>query len=805
MTTDRELSLLVQKLSLDEKARLMAGKDGRQTWDAPQIGLSPFNCYDGPSGVTARSGPDDFPFLTPCPTSLAASWDPDLVRRVGEVVGDEAVRRDVQLIQAPNVNLPRSPLGGRGFEHFAEDPWLTGTLGSAWMLGVQSRNVGCSVKHLTCNDSETERQTMNAIVSERVLREVYLLPFEMAIEAGAWSIMTAYNRVNGTFCAEHEHLLREIVKGELGFDGLLESDFHGTHSTGPSARAGLALEMPGPAHYYGDALAAAVRAGEVDEAKVDEAVIRILRFARRVGRLGETSLQTPSPHDDPRALLREAAAAGCVLLSNRDGLLPLDPKAAGRVAVIGPNAAQPTFQGASFGQVGQRQDLVTPLDSLRETYGDVIHEQGVPPDHRVPPLRYIDIATAGDYSVRGMDVAYYVEDATEPAVREVRVAGNLIWNLNMPGMGRITRNGRVTVSAVVTPSESGTFTFHTGSSAAFELKVDGESLIRQGPQPPKDDTAVAIRPPILTAPRALKAGVPVSVEIEMPFGPSRTHSLHFGVMPPQPADLMERAVQAARDANAVVLVVGETQDTAVESADRSTTRLPESQIDLIERVCAANPRTVVVVNAAHAVDMPWADSAGAVLQVWFPGQEFGPALADVLSGVTEPGGRLPVTFAASEADYPVFGLQPVNHDLVYEATPDIGYRHFDVKGITPRFAFGHGLGYAEFEYEGLRIHPEADHIVVEVEVRNAGARAGKEVVQAYLRPPSLDGTRQAERLAGIAALRVDPGAQATARIELGPKAFRRWTDGGWQIAPGEYEVLVGRSAAEIRLRGRATR
>jgi beta-glucosidase len=251
--------------------------------------------------------------------------------------------------------------------------------------------------------------------------------------------------------------------------------------------------------------------------------------------------------------------------------------------------------------------------------------------------------------------------------------------------------------------------------------------------------------------------------------------------------------------------VGETQDTAVESADRSTTRLVDAQVELIERVCAANARTVVVVNAAHSVDMPWADAAGAVLQVWFPGQEFGPALAGVISGRLEPGGRLPVTFARDEADYPVFGLQPVHHDLVYEDTPNIGYRHFDVKAIQPRFAFGHGLGYADFAYEDLSINATGDKVGVEVTVRNTAARAGKEVVQVYVRAPSTDGAPKPAELKGFATLRLQAGEVATARIELDDKAFRHWTDAGWQIAPGEYEVLVGRSATDVRLRGAVSR
>jgi beta-glucosidase len=246
-------------------------------------------------------------------------------------------------------------------------------------------------------------------------------------------------------------------------------------------------------------------------------------------------------------------------------------------------------------------------------------------------------------------------------------------------------------------------------------------------------------------------------------------------------------------------VVGETQDTAVESADRTTTKLNDAQLELIRGVCAVNRNTVVVVNAAHAVDMPWAAEAAAVLQVWFPGQEFGPALADVLTGRLEPGGRLPVTFAADEGDYPVFGLQPVDHDLVYEATPSIGYRHFIERKIAPRFAFGHGLGYADFAYEDLSVTADGDEVVLDVTIRNVASRPGNEVVQVYVLATAPE-ARAAAGLQGIAVVHAGAGERITARISLGVKAFRTWTDAGWRVLPGEYELLVGRSSVDIRLR-----
>jgi len=806
---DGDLRELISRLTLDEKARLMAGTDGRFTGEAPEIGLRRICWSDGPVGVSVRTGAEDFPLLTPCPTALAATWDPELVQTVGQVVGDEAVKRDVQVIHAPNVNLPRSPLGGRNFEQFSEDPWLTGVLASKWLTGVQSRAVACAVKHFLCNDSETERQTMNSIVNEKVLREVYMLPFELAVKAGAWGVMTAYNRVNGVYCSENAGLLRKVLKGEWAFDGFVMSDFHATHSTVPSIRAGLDVEMPGPPVYYGERLAAAVSAGEVDESLLDDALVRILRLARRVGRLGDGQPLRPGPHIDPGSVLREAAAASFVLLTNRNGILPLAPGAERKIAVMGPHAAEPTYQGATFAQVGQRQDLPTPLDAIREKYGahsSVIHEPGVIPAYRVPPLRYVRIVTARDRDVRGMNVDYFLGESSEPVVQEVRTAGNLIWNLRMPGMGRIDREGRVRVSAVLFPDETGAYTFYTGSSAAFELRVDGQRVLSQGPQPPQDDTAVAIRPPILNAERRLAAGVPVTLELEMRFGPSRAHSLHFGCQPPVRGDLLERAVAAAQEAGAVFLIAGETQDTSVESADRTTTKLPGRQDELIRRVCLANPNTVVIVNAAHPVDMPWVDLPAAVLCVWFPGQEFAPALAAVLSGELEPGGRLPVTFARDEGDYPVFDLTPEDHDLAYETEPHIGYRHFDADDIEPRFAFGHGLGYAVFTYEGLAAEAKGEVVRVKVNVRNTSTRAGKEVVQVYVRPPSTQSTKRPIELKGFATLRLGPGEAAEANIELDERAFAHWSGeaGAWAVEPGEYELLVGRSSRDICFRHKLT-
>ena len=801
--SDAELRTLSARLALEEKTRLMTRVDLEMPWEAPSIGLRPMRMSDGPAGVRPIAA-GDFPLLCPCETALAATWDIGLLRRVGELVGDEARRRDVHALWAPNVNLPRSPLGGRGFEQFSEDPWLSGTLAAAWLRGVQSRHVATAVKHLAANDSETERQIMNAVVSERVLREVYLLPFELAIEAGAWGVMSAYNRVNGTYCGEHPFLLRQVLKGEWQFDGFVVSDAGGTRSTVPAAVAGLDIELPGPGRpqRFGEPLAGAVRAGEIDEAVVDEAVIRILRLAQRTGRLGDAQLDIPGPVADQRGLLREAAAASFVLLHNRRDVLPLKMQSGRTLAVIGPNATEPAYQGGAFSQLPLPDEIASPLRAIREHFSgvNVVHERGAPAPRKVPLLREVPVVAAHDGVSPGVTVEYFWEETPpdQPLVREVRTSGSFIW-FRMPGIGTPTRPGSVRVAGILTPEVSGVHTFYAGSSAGFELRLDGARVAAQEHPPTIDDMGYLMRPSLLNVERHLQAGIPVRLEVEIAFGPSKAHSFHIGCRPPVPGDLAARAVAAAAAADAVVLIVGETQDSALESADRTTTRLADDQVELIESVCAANPATVVVVNAAHAVDMPWAEQAAAVLCTWFPGQEFGAALAAVLSGQLEPGGRLPVTFARDEADYLVFDLTPVNHDVVYEPEPTIGYRHFDRNGITPRFAFGHGLGYATFALQGLQVQPTPEGARVAVTVRNTAQRAGKEVVQVYVRAPAEVGSGALE-LKAFTPVWLEPGAEKQVELELDRRAFRHWHDGqGWTVAPGDYEIRVGRSSQDLPL------
>nr|WP_246580530.1 glycoside hydrolase family 3 C-terminal domain-containing protein [Deinococcus aestuarii] len=733
----------------------------------------------------------------PCGTALAASWDVGLAHRVGEVVAAECHRRGVQAILGPNLNLPRSPLAGRAFETYSEDPFLTGAVGAAWISGVQSRGVSAVAKHVVGNDSETQRHSMNSVMDERTLREVYLKPFELAAQAGVRAMMMAYNRVNGVPCAEQGHVMG-ILRKDLGWNGVLMSDWFGVQGGARSLNAGLDLEMPGPPRQMGPQVAELVGQGRVSGERVVEAARRVATWAGQVDR-------SPRPSElDPQAVLTEAAAAGFVLLKNEGAALPL--RADRPLAVIGPNAAVPCYQGATFARIALAEDVPTPLEALRQGFGEVTYEDGVAPEYRLPPLWALPITADG--GERGLTVEYVpgTDAGAEPTFREVRRTSTLVWFAGMPGGLATGQPGTVRARTRLRPVLSGTYRLFYGGTGDVTFLVNGvERGRRPSPVVSGDVMGHLLRGEADHLDLDLTAGEEVRLEYVMTFGPARAQGLWYGARPPGVPDLLARAERLAARSEQVVLVVGETADSGVESRDRTTTRLPEAQVDLIRRVCAAHPGTVVVVNAAHAVDTSWAAQAAAVLHVWFPGQGFGVALAEVLAGLREPGGRLPVTFARREADYPAFDLTPdAQGDLRYEEGVLIGYRSFAAHGTAPAFPLGHGLGYAEFEYGEVNVRPQADGALqVAVPVTNTSGREGKEVVQAYLEQPEFEGVPAHPELAAFAATVVPAGETRTVTLTIPAHALRRWSEaeGRWVTPPGPRTVKVGRSIQDIRWTG----
>ncbi|WP_414155225.1 glycoside hydrolase family 3 protein [Pseudomonas sp. BNK-43-a] len=788
----------VRTLPFEQKAPLTAGQDMWSTCTREELELASVRMADGPMGLTGgRVDERDVALLTPCGLALAASWDAELVTRVGQVVGDEAQRIGVQAVLAPNLNLMRSPLAGRAFELFGEDPQLIAELGWAWAQGVQSRGVAAVIKHLVCNDSETDRRNMNAVVAQDTLRDVYFKPFEHAAKSGAWAMLTGYNKVNGVRCAEHGQILLDWLKREQHWDGLVMSDWFGTHDGVASLNNGLDLEMPGPGRVMGNALLGNEQASAVNVARLDDAVERLLRLA---GRAHPARTWQADKQAERLAVLEEAAAAGMVLLRNEAQVLPYVSAKPGLMAVIGPNANAPCYQGGTFAKVALAPETPTPLQALQEQFSSsgytVAHAEGVPAEHRISPMSALPLVTpAGE---PGMAVDYYSALGVV-ASREVRYSSSLIWFKQMPGVGDLLAlegEGRVEVSTSFVAPRSGEYTFVLGGTGSAELYLDGRLLGAFDGRAVEGD----IMGKLMQAPHdefacRLEQGQSIQLRVRMQVGRSLAHGLWFGCRLPAQDNLLEEAVALARRADEVVLVVGETPDAGLESVDRDTTLLPARQIELIRRVCEVNHRVVVVLNVAHPVDMTCMQDAAAILVAWYPGQEFGRALASVLKGDREPGGRLPVTFARHESDYPVWSLAPSeNSDLTYHEGWWVGYRSFVARDVSPAFSFGYGMGYARFACSLTGVTGSTvDALQVELAVRNMASRKGKEVMQLYVVEPQQPTEPVRTSLKAFAAVHLQPDEQRSVCLALGRDAFSRWNSdkGASLIVPGTYHLMIG--------------
>jgi len=808
----------LRKLDLETKVRLLTGANFWAVHAAPQVGLRSMIVSDGPAGVKGgSSGHDETTTSLPSPTALAATWDEGLVGEIGELLAGEARRKGVDVLLGPTINLHRSPLGGRHFEQFSEDPLLTGRIAVAYVRGLQSLGVGGCPKHYVCNDSETERQSMRVDVDERSLHELYLAPFERTVrEAGAWTVMAAYSGV-GKHRMTESPLLADPLKKTWGFDGLVVSDWHAVHSTVPAARAALDLIMPGPESTWGEALLAAVRSGEVTEATVDDKVRRLLRLAARVGALEGVDPAAPvavrSLRTEVSTLVRQASAAGSVLLLN-NGLLPLNAGGIRRLAVLGPNADHEPEQGG--GSANLRPDYaLTPLEGLRAAFPPGVEIAWNPGERVRPGMRRLvgselSLPNAAGQRAGGLGLLVRIlepgdgelsGDLGPERAREVRPDGRLNWYSDPRLAGPLVME----LSTRVISEVSGPHRLGLAARGRIAIWIDGQLAYEGGEAPATSDVdQMWHSPPFAAADVDMVAGQPVDVRIRWLKWydlPTAFYTLAIEKPAPSLEETLAEDERLARSADAVVLMLGTTQLDESEGGDRTSLALAPAQDELARRVLAANPQTVVVVAAGAPVLMPWRDQAAAVLLTWFPGQEGGNALADMLLGVTEPGGRLPTTWPARTEDVPVLETRPRDGVLRYAEGLRIGYRAWLRAGVEPAFPFGHGLGYTEWEYVSAAATTVEGDPAVRVRLRNVGSRRGREVVQLYLSRPSSAVERPIRWLGGYATVEAKPGAQVEVVVPVDRWALRHWdvAAGDWALEPGRYEVGVGRSVADIRL------
>jgi beta-glucosidase len=720
LPVEKRVADLLSRMTLEEKATMLSGSGWMESAPILRLGIPSIKMADGPMGVRSwlgssaiTSGANVVKIVEttsfPSGIDMAATWDPELVQKEGQAIGQEVKALGRDMILGPTVNINRQPLWGRNFEGYGEDPYLSGRLAVAYIRGVQGEGVIPSVKHFAANNEEFERHRIDAIVDERALHEIYFPAFKAAVqEGGAWNVMSAYNKLNGVHCGEDEYLLREILQKEFGFKGFVVSDWGSTYSTAPTVNAGMDLEMPGgpPMQAWlknprtqesgngdgwltADKVLDAVKAGQISQATLDDNVSRILRviflsgnfvpehidasfaadFSRhRFVAVGEGLVDTPAQ----QAVARQGATEGIVLLKNEGDLLPLDATKIHSIAVIGPNAAVARTGGGGSSLVRPKYS-VAPLDGIRERAGSAVQ------------------------------VSY-----------------------------------------------------------ALGVGMEGENAANDAPE-------------------------------------ARAASI-------------KEASDLAAKSDVAVVIVGRYSRLESEGFDVKTMDLPAGQDELIEAVEKANPHTIVVLNTGDPVTMTrWIDHAPALLDMWYGGQEGGHALAAILFGDADPSGKLPVSFPNRFEDSPAYGHYPgENLKVDYAEGIYVGYRYYDTKNVEPQFPFGFGLSYTSFQYSDLKITPRKTSgdrpVEVSLKIRNTGSYAGAEVVELYVHDGHAKIDRPAHELKGFERVELKPGESKIAQFALDRAAFSYWdpTTKQWTADPGQFEIQVGASSRDIRLKAPVT-
>ncbi|MBZ5740926.1 glycoside hydrolase family 3 protein [Nocardioides mangrovi] len=769
-----DLEERVARLPVERKVRLLTGASMFTLRGDDEIGLREMAFSDGPTGVRGldfTGGP--LTCLFPNATLLASSWRTETAEEVGRLLAEEAERQEIHVVLGPTVNLHRTPLGGRLFEAYSEDPLLTGHLAAAYVRGLQAQGIGACVKHLVANEAETERHTVDSVVDERTLRELYLLPFEIAVEdADPWSVMAAYNDVNGVPATEHQHVNNEVLKQEWGWDGLLMSDWFATKSAGPAANGGLDLVMPGPVGPWGPALTAAVESGEVAEATVDDHLRRLLGLAQKVGALDSTRTwrtDLPAPDSDVRReQLTRLAAEGMTVLSN-DGTLPLTPD---RTAVlIGRPVRETTCMGGGSASVRAPHQV-----SIADAMPEVTVVDGVAVRAR---------PRAGRTTMRVQRYGASGAQLSDEVSAEAKTVGAMPDQELAEPVTRVVMSTEVPAGAMrVGFLGVGTATLSIGDER-HEVTLGSES---------DDIGGDFLRPPGWQTDVVLDH--PTELAVDITLGAWSGLGLVVEPTPPTDDEAIAAAAAAAAAADVAVVVVGLTEEQETEAFDKSTLALPGRQDELVSAVAAAARRTVVVVNAATPVLMPWRDEVAAILWAGLPGQEGGHAVAAALRGEVEPAGRLVTSFPVADGASPAWDVVPTDGRLSYDEGVFVGYRGYAArKAPAPAYWFGHGLGYGEWEYGDAAL----DGDTLTADLTNVGARPSREVVQVYLQP---DDTDEPIRLVGRTTADLAPGERRRVDVTLDRRAMRTWTDAGWRpITSGTLHVArgLGDLRGEVRL------
>jgi beta-glucosidase len=780
---------LLPRLTPIEKLSIIGGVRDFYIRAVPRLGIPEIKMADGPLGVR-NYGPST---AYPATIGLAAAWDGDLARAFGAAVGSDARARGVAIMLGPAVNINRVPQNGRNFEYLSEDPYLAGAVATQIVNGIQSQGVVATVKHFAANNQETGRDTVDVRVSERALREIYLPAFRAAVEQGhAWAVMSAYNRLNGTYCTANDWLNNTVLKGDWGFKGVLMSDWGAAHDTLGVANGGLDLEMPSGAFMNPAALQPLIDSGKVSQATIDDKVRRILRLEIANGFLDRPQETSSIPKDDPRsaAVALKIAREAIVLLKNEHNALPLAGKRIKRIVVIGPNATG--FPAGGGSAHVEPFHYVSVLDGLRKAATkariDAIPGPG-------PELLARLVATAtyeGPLKLEFLTGDWHNRKVVT-STADARIDHD--WAGRPPAAGVDLANYWARWSGTIRAPSSGKYIFIVQNHGNVNVNVDGKDIIESWSNP--NDA--------LYAELTLEAGksYPVAVEVHYDNQGSPAVRFAWGAAPPL---LTAEEAERVRSADAVVVCAGFNIMLEGEGSDRPY-ELPSDQTELIRRSAALNPRTIVVLNSGGVVaTADWIGHVPALLQAWYPGQEGGTAVAEIITGAVNPSGRLPITYEKRREDSPSFGNYPgTNGRVNYAEGILVGYRWFDAKGVAPLYPFGFGLSYTTFSYGKFHVDPTGDgRWAVSFQVTNNGTQGGSEVSQVYVSPPvTSKAGRPIRELRGFSRESLATDQSISVTIILDRSAFSYFDERkhAWVVEPGSYTVEVGSSSRSIILGG----
>ena len=797
---------LISELTLEEKVSILSGSSAWHTTAIPRLNIPRVKMTDGPIGARGDSVSGETSACFPSASCLSSTWDKELVEEIARSIGLEAKSKDADVLLGPTINLHRHPLGGRHFECYSEDPILTGVLASSYVKGVQSVGVSACLKHFVGNDTEYQRHFVSSNIDERTLRELYLLPFEMGVKAGSLSVMSAYNQLNNIYCSSHDEILNKILKEEWNFPGYVVSDWGAAQDTIGNANGGLDCEMPGPARSWGENLVKAVEKGKVKEETVDDKVRRILRIADFTGRLDSPEEKPEKSNDleEDRILIRKTGSEGMVLLKNQN-ILPLDRSKIKKLAVIGPNALKGQYLGGGSASLNPHY-VVHPYEGIKSNVSEETELKYAKGCHTYKYLPAIPSHLFKEND--GFKVEFYDGQEFEGSPIETKILkGNKFWAMGGFGLDIVAQSERpslsVRFSGEIQPEHSGEYDFEIFSIGPSRLSINGKNLIDNWTSQEPGDAFFGMG----SAPKRNKIkfqkGKTYSLEAEYKWE-GRFPAVQIGMQAPDQFDLMDEATSLASESDAVILIVGTNSDWETEGNDRASLALPSNQDKLIEKICNANKNTVVVLNTGSPCEMPWSENAEAILQCWFPGQEFGNSLSDILFGEVNPSGKLPTTFPHKISDTPAYSTYPGKDlQMDYEEGLFIGYRWYDKEKIKPLFPFGHGLSYTTFEYSNLRaIPPRGTSSVAafEIDITNSGSLAGKEVVQGYISVSNSQIDRPNKELKKFDKVFLKPGETKKIQFELSERDLSFWSieTQTWQVEPAEYIFEVGASANDIR-------